>query len=67
MSICEWIYLIVVEGIKGLLVGHYFFGYEWNKRKTRFLILLFPIIALVIVSLLDKNNVSFFSHLKGLC
>ena len=48
MSICEWIYLIVVEGIKVLLVGHYFFGYEWNKGKTRFLLCLYFVLFLIV-------------------
>ena len=51
MSICEWIYLIVVEGIKVLLVGHYFFGYDWNKKKTKFLLCLYFVLALVVEDL----------------
>lgn len=56
MSVCEWIYLIAVEGIKVLLVGHYFFGYEWNKGKTRFLLCLYLVIVLAIESLADSNS-----------
>jgi len=48
MSVCEWIYLIAVEGIKVLLVGYYFFGYEWNKGKTRFLLCLYFVLFLII-------------------
>lgn len=60
MSFCEWIYWIAVEGIKVLLVGHYFFGYEWNKGKTRFLLLAYPMIALVIESLVDSSSTESF-------
>lgn len=55
MSICEWIYLIVVEGIKVLLVGHYFFGYEWNKGKTRFLLCLYLLFILLVEDLEYTN------------
>lgn len=63
MSICEWIYWIAIEGIKVLMVGHYFFGYEWNKGKTRFLLFGYPIIVLAVEVLADSNsNTSFLER-----
>lgn len=41
MSICEWVYHVLGEGIKFVLLGHWIFGYEFNQKKTRYLILLY--------------------------
>lgn len=41
MSICEWGYHVLGEGIKFVLLGHWIFGYEFNQKKTRYLILLY--------------------------
>lgn len=43
MSVWEWIYQIVVEGIKYVILGHWFFGYEFSQKKTRYLLVLYPI------------------------
>lgn len=63
MSICEWIYWIAIEGIKVLLVGHYFFGYEWNKGKTRFLLGLYLILALIVENLGYTNILYIMKYL----
>lgn len=43
MSVWEWIYNIVVEGLKYIIIGHYFFGYEFSRKKTSYLLLLYPL------------------------
>lgn len=48
MDVYEWIYLMVVEGIKYVLVAHYFFGYEFNRKKTKYLLVLYPLMIPVV-------------------
>jgi len=48
MSAIEWIYQIVVEGIKYVVLGHWFFGYEFNRNKTRYLLVLYPLMIPVV-------------------
>ncbi len=63
MSFCEWIYWIAVEGIKVLLVGHYFFGYEWNKGKIRFLLCPYLVFALLVEDLGYTNTLYIMKYL----
>lgn len=48
MDVYEWIYLMVVEGIKYVLVAHYFFGYKFNRKKTKYLLVLYPLMIPVV-------------------
>lgn len=67
MSVCEWIYQIVVEGSKFIILGHYFFGYEFSKKNTRYLLVLYPLLIPVVeragssdILYLYKNMWKFF-------
>lgn len=43
LSVYDWIYQIVVEGIKYILIAHYFLGFEFSRGKKRGLLLLYPL------------------------
>lgn len=58
MSAFEWIYQIVVEGLKYVVLGHWFFGYEFNRKKTRYLLLLYPLMIPVVEMLVDYVGIS---------
>lgn len=59
MSVLEWIYEIVVEGAKYVIIGHWFFGYEFNKKKTRYLLALYPLLIPVIEVLMNYMGISY--------
>lgn len=48
MEMYEWIYQIVIEGIKYVLIAHWFLGFEFNCRKTRYLLFLYPLLIPVV-------------------
>lgn len=58
MSAFEWIYQIVVEGLKYVVLGHWFFGYEFNRKKTRYLLVLYPLIIPVVEMLGEYMGIS---------
>lgn len=43
LSVYDWIYQIVVEGIKYILIAHYFLGFEFSRGKKSGLLLLYPL------------------------
>ena len=43
LSVYDWTYQIVVEGIKYILIAHYFLGFEFSRGKKRGLLLLYPL------------------------
>ena len=43
LSVYDWIYQIVVEGIKYILIAHYFLGFEFSRGKKRGLLLFYPL------------------------
>lgn len=59
MSAFEWIYQIVVEGLKYVVLGHWFFGYEFNRKKTRYLLLLYPLMIPVVEMLVEKKGIPY--------
>ena len=58
MSVLEWLYEIVVEGAKYVVIGHWFFGYEFNKKKTRYLLALYPLLMLLVQMLVKYGWIS---------
>lgn len=44
MSICEWIYNILIEGLKYIIIGYFFFGYEFSRKKSRYWLVLYPLL-----------------------
>lgn len=48
LSVYDWTYQIVVEGIKYILIAHYFLGFEFSKGKKRGLLLLYPLLIPVV-------------------
>ena len=59
MSAFEWIYQIVVEGLKYVVLGHWFFGYEFNRKKTRYLLVLYPLMIPVVEMLVEQVKVPY--------
>lgn len=45
-SIYDWLNQIFIEGIKYILIAHYFLGLEFRKGKKRYLLILYPVILL---------------------
>ena len=41
LSVYDWVYQIIVEGIKYILIAHYFLGFAFAKRKTAYLLFLY--------------------------
>lgn len=58
MSAFEWIYQIVVEGLKYVVLGHWFFGYEFNRKKTRYLLVLYPLMIPVVETIGEHAGIS---------
>lgn len=48
MSVYGWIYQIVVEGIKYVILAHWFFGFEFNKKRTRYLLAIYPLLIPIV-------------------
>ena len=58
MDVYEWIYQILVEGIKYVVVAHWFFGYEFSRKKTRFLFILYPLMIPVVEMTTEYTRIS---------
>ena len=58
MSVLEWLYHIVVDGLKYIIIGHYFFGYKFSEKKSKYLLLLYPLF-IPIVEWLNIMQVSY--------
>lgn len=61
MSVYDWIYQIVVEGVKYIILAHWFFGFEFRKKKTRYLLVLYPVF-IPVVEYLDIPHIVFFYY-----
>ena len=59
MDVYEWIYQILVEGIKYVVVAHWFFGYEFSRKKTRFLAVLYPLMIPVVQMLVEYAGIPY--------
>ncbi len=70
MSFCEWVYHIIIEGMKYIIIGHYFFGFEYNQKKTRYLPILYvlsiPVVQILIKSAGMPNGIFWFKSIWGL-
>lgn len=65
MSAIEWIYQIVIEGIKYVVLGHWFFGYEFNRKKTRYLLALYPPMIPVVEMAGIPNGIFWYKYSWG--
>ncbi len=70
MSFCEWVYHIIIEGMKYIIIGHYFFGFEYNQKKTRYLPILYvlsiPVVQILIKSAGMPNGIFWFKNAWGI-
>lgn len=66
MSIYEWVYHVLGEGIKFVLLGHWIFGYEFNQKKTRYLALLYLLGIPFVECLRIPQMVLVYEHLLGI-
>ncbi|HBI62697.1 MAG TPA: hypothetical protein DDY31_16080, partial [Lachnospiraceae bacterium] len=65
MEMYEWIYQIAIEGIKYVLIAHWFLGFEFNRRKTKYLLLLYPLLIPVVEYLDIPHTVFLYRYLWG--
>lgn len=65
MEMYEWIYQIAIEGIKYVLIAHWFLGFEFNRRKTKYLLLLYPLLIPVVEYLDIPHTVFLYCYLWG--
>lgn len=66
MEMYEWIYQIVIEGIKYVLIAHWFLGFEFNRRKTKYLLLLYPLLVPVVEYLDVPHTVFLYCYSWGI-
>ncbi|MCI8769881.1 MAG: GHKL domain-containing protein [Lachnospiraceae bacterium] len=70
MSFCEWVYHIIIEGIKYIIIGHYFFGFEYSQKKTRYLPILYvlsiPVVQILIKSAGMPHGIFWFKNAWGI-
>ena len=57
----DWLNQIFIEGIKYILVAHYFLGFEFSKGKVRCLPF-FYLVSLLIIEYWDNQNVIFLYY-----
>ena len=60
LSVYDWVYQIIVEGIKYILIAHYFLGFAFAKRKTAYLLFLY--LALIPAVEYSDNRYIIFSY-----
>lgn len=66
MDVFDWIFQIAVEGMKYLILGYYFFGYIFNRKRTRYLLALYLLLIPVVGSLGNVHLVWIYKNLWGL-
>lgn len=66
MEMYEWIYQIAIEGIKYVLIAHWFLGFEFNRRKTKYLLLLYPLLIPVVEYLDIPHTVFLYCYSWGI-
>lgn len=66
MEMYEWIYQIAIEGIKYVLIAHWFLGFEFNHRKTKYLLLLYPLLIPVVEYLGIPHTVFLYCYSWGI-
>lgn len=52
LNVYDWINQIVVEGIKYVLLAHWFFGFEFSRKKNKYFVILY-LVALPLLASLD--------------
>ena len=60
LSVYDWVYQTIVEGIKYILIAHYFLGFAFAKRKTAYLLFLY--LALIPAVEYSDNRYIIFSY-----
>ncbi|RKI42984.1 ATP-binding protein [bacterium D16-51] len=58
LSVYDWVYQIIVEGIKYILIAHYFLGFVFSKRKVACFLFLY-ILLIPAVEYLDNRYIIF--------
>ena len=66
MEMYEWIYQIAIEGIKYVLIAHWFLGFEFNRRKTKYLLLLYPLLIPIVEYLDIPHTVFLYCYSWGI-
>lgn len=46
-NIYDWLEQIFIEGIKYILVAHYFLGFEFSRGKKKYLLIIYPVVLLI--------------------
>lgn len=58
MSALDWLYQIVVEGLKYIILGHWFFGFSFSQKKTKFWLLAY-FLLIPVVEVLNNPYTTF--------
>ncbi len=59
MNAFDWIYQIVVEGLKYIILGHWFFGFPFRQDKAKFWLAGY-FLMIPVVEILDNPYITFF-------
>ncbi len=58
-----WIDWIIIEGIKYIILGHWFFGMEFNQKRSRYLVLGYPVLLLLVGYFVNWFEIYPYYHL----
>ena len=59
MDTSEWIYQIIVEGMKYIIIAHWFLGFTFSQKKTKYFLLIYPVVVPVVQYLTGKATEAF--------
>jgi len=63
MDMYTWIDRIIIEGIKYIILGHWFFGMEFSQKESRYLVLSYPILLLLVGYFVNWFQIYPYYHL----
>lgn len=66
MDISEWIYQIIVEGMKYVLIAHWFLGFTFSQKKAKYFLLIYPLVIPVVEYLDIPHTVFLYCYSWGL-
>ncbi len=66
MDTSEWIYQIIVEGMKYIIIAHWFLGFTFSQKKTKYFLLIYPVVVPVVQYLDIPHTVFLYCYSWGL-
>lgn len=66
LSVYDWLEQILIEGIKYILIAHYFLGFEFSKEKKKYVLFLYSVILLIMIYWNNRNVLFLYYYAWGI-